>query len=415
MAYPGSVIDLQVQADGTLKDTVSGTLATITRAGSKYGIDPVTGLLGSVGANLLYPEKYPNGGGYWAAIEEARTNYLLNSSLESGSSPLATYWNNDGNNPSLITRTVESSGGADGGKFQRLAMAGIAGSGSAGIMSDQWTGIVATESATFSPYLRESTALVGCGLLIIIYWYKADGTYISLASSAVTPTSSWARYSVTATAPALAAQFRVGVQFTGIDTGDTGVVDVDAVQLEKGAFPTSYIPTTTAAVTRPADVVTFPSTALSATQGTLCVVCGQTPTTSGHVAAMWFQNVDNRYGIDLSGGNFRAVAVGNSTMVAALKARTTGIHSIANAWTVGGNVTAYADGVPGTPLSLTYAMTAPPASFHLGQLGNDSAFWNAPLHRLVAFDSALSDEAVATLSAAILAGIGNPLPYLAQM
>lgn len=73
------------------------------------------------------------------------------------------------------------------------------------------------------------------------------------SATVITPTQEWVRYTITGTAPDTSVRTTFGVMATG------AAVDVYiwGVQLELGAYATSYIPTTTVSVTRNADVVTI--------------------------------------------------------------------------------------------------------------------------------------------------------------
>ena len=83
-----------------------------------------------------------------------------------------------------------------------------------------------------------------------------------------TPTSQWARYTTTVTA----ATGFTAIALRGTSPGGfVGTLAVWGFQVETGAYPTTYIPTTTAAVTRNADVAskTGVSSWIGQTQGTI--------------------------------------------------------------------------------------------------------------------------------------------------
>jgi hypothetical protein len=89
-----------------------------------------------------------------------------------------------------------------------------------------------------------------------------NGTSINIGTDI---TSEWKRFSISETATSTTGRFYVRV----ISIGD--VIEVWGAQLEAGAYPTTYIPTTTAAVTRLADAAskTGVSSLIGQTEGTL--------------------------------------------------------------------------------------------------------------------------------------------------
>jgi hypothetical protein len=87
------------------------------------------------------------------------------------------------------------------------------------------------------------------------------GTYSSLTSSAAPLTNGWWRFSITATTGSEVST--VGqIISNGAGDGTSGIY-LWGAQLEVGSFPTSYIPTTTAAATRAADVASITGTNFS--------------------------------------------------------------------------------------------------------------------------------------------------------
>ncbi len=125
---------------------------------------------------------------------------------------------------------------------------------------------------TFSVWMKAGTLTEGgisvpsaaFGAVLINRVNLATGAVITTtagATTVVTPfANGWYRVSLTATATATASgntQIRpMNGGTTYIGTG-TGTVLIWGAQLEAGSFPTSYIPTTTATVTRSADVASI--------------------------------------------------------------------------------------------------------------------------------------------------------------
>jgi hypothetical protein len=115
-----------------------------------------------------------------------------------------------------------------------------------------------------------------------IYNVNADADIVASTSYyAQINSTDFTRVSVTFTTPAGCTSINV---YTLRDSGVTGTIDVRDAQLETGSVSTSYIPTTTAPVTRAAEIVTMPTSAIgwNTSEGTF--VAKYTP--NGQVAGI---------------------------------------------------------------------------------------------------------------------------------
>lgn len=88
------------------------------------------------------------------------------------------------------------------------------------------------------------------------------GTFTGGSYSITAYPNSWYRITITATTPATTAYLVYNITSGAVGDGTNGVY-VYGAQMEAGAFATSYIPTTSAALTRNADVATMTGTNFS--------------------------------------------------------------------------------------------------------------------------------------------------------
>ncbi len=168
-----------------------------------------------------------------ALIEEARTNLVLHSQDFT-----AGVW--DAVKGASVSSGIDSPDGAN--NACRIAMgAGLGAYG--GILQEIVSPIPSNEM------LAESVWLRGSGTVHI------DTNEYPIGHKKITLTPEWTRYSLTGSN----AVASVEMQFRLLSyPGDTAAsVDIFGAQLERGTFPTSYIPTTTTAVTRSSDIATI--------------------------------------------------------------------------------------------------------------------------------------------------------------
>jgi hypothetical protein len=227
-------------SSGTYFDS-TGTLQTATTNVARFDYNPTT--LAPLG--LL--------------IEEARTNSCLYSrdltniawviaanAVITGDSAVAP----DG----TTTADTITVNGSNNGVFQNIACS-------------------SSTAYTFSLWVKLGTMVAG-DYKIAIY----DNTNAAFIASDIVPTqtpssTAWTRVTYTFTTPATCVSIRVYCFRNGLAAATS--VNVWGMQLEAGAFVTSYVPTTNVALTRAADVATMTGTNFSSwfnqTQGTFYI------------------------------------------------------------------------------------------------------------------------------------------------
>lgn len=210
---------------GTYFDS-SGTLQTATSGTPRFDYDPVT----HVAKGIL--------------IEEARTNLLLRSE------DFSTSWF-----PFNATRTANTTDVTDLRGTNTAVKVVYTGSS-----AQLYQSVTVTEGVSYtgSIWIR-GTGTVRFELM------EAGGSYVAYANSGlVTLTNTWTRVSITGTKAVDG--FPLGF-YLFPSSGTT--LYAWGGQLEQAGFVTSYIPTTTAAVTRAADILSVSSTGwFNATAGT---------------------------------------------------------------------------------------------------------------------------------------------------
>jgi hypothetical protein len=251
-------LDLRFADNKTLTDAASGqNLVTFTRAssGTYVGSD---GLIKTATTDEPRFDHNPTTGeSLGLLVEEQRTNLVLNSEQFNDASWTKT-------NSTITANTIVSPDGSTTGD-SITSNAGILGHVVQNVSQITGTAYTRSTFAKANQYtfcqLRITGAVVGA--ITRAYFNLAAGTVtgaVNCTASIAPAGNGWYRCSITYTTISTAtASPRIYGQVDASDTvGDgTSGIYIWGAQLEAGAFPTSYIPTTTATATRSADVASI--------------------------------------------------------------------------------------------------------------------------------------------------------------
>jgi hypothetical protein len=205
--------------------------------------------------------------------------------------------------------------------------------------------------------------------------------------------------------PANTSSGATGLLIDHINPGDTVDVTVDCLQLEKGAFATSYIPTTTTAVTRNADVVTVPTTGWNTAAGTFIGVMTPSPANYGSVVG-WGASYQSLSLANEMGSYWMVDYVQSGTYHYSSIAPPIGYAVWAGTWNTGGPVLTYMNNIESSRTTDNYVLPVGGLTASTANIGYTygAMTWGAPIQRLIVYNSALSSGNVSTVTSAVQNG-----------
>lgn len=378
----GTAVDLNFAA-GSYAGGSLASMVSVSRAATAFAPN-ANGSLTSFAPNTPRITNL----GLWK--EPTRTNILVHSGD-------ASQWNHFNNGTGTFSVTANSGIAPDGTTTAALATINRSDTASWAAFTPPFQPTVAGYAG--SVYVQASTS---ADVDKEIQFLFKNGTTVAGVTT-LTLTAGWQRVFI----PSSTLDATVGWQFTlgylnatGVPAGQTGPVNfyVWGGQIELGANPTTYIPTTTASATRDTDVVSFSgalATALASSTATLEVTTNQLiqATANTFIAAN---------GVDLLGK--LSTDFGTTSVGAVLSATTTG------AWSATATMSLAWDGTGGEiqlnsgPVSTDATARAPSAPFTMG----DASFIGA-IAQIQVYGTKLP---LAPASSFPITGVTFATPYL---
>lgn len=291
----GIYADLTLNFSGSSKKAwVSNTeidvasAVTVTRSTSPaYGRD-AAGVYVSYAANTLRYDEVLGG----ALIEEGRTNLCLRSSELNNATWIKA---------ADVTITADN----DGGIFSGSTADMVTCSGAGGGQIYQIIGVTASTTYTWSFYAKLGTLAATDYKFALYDVTNAAFIVVNVVPSTLPNSSTWTRVTQTFTTPVGCTSIRAYPLRNGLAI--SGTAYIDHCQLELGSYATSPIPTTTAAVTRNADIIncTLPAALQNLTSYTMAWDGVYNANSTSNQFAVWLSDgtITNQSNLYKTGSN----------------------------------------------------------------------------------------------------------------
>ena len=212
-------------------------------------------------------------------LEPQRTNGIRNSSMVGAvaGSPgtLPTNWTQFFGNG--LTRTVVGTGTENGLPYVDVRFSGTVTTTSTEIVTETSTAISASSGQVWSTsaFIKIVSAPTPPNSYVLKSYYWNGGAYVNESNTSFTPTTTLARYAAVHTVPASTITHTSQAIRANLTNGAAYdfTIRIAAPQMELGAYATTWVPTTTTAVTRIADAAskTGVSSLIGQAEGTLFV------------------------------------------------------------------------------------------------------------------------------------------------
>ena len=289
-------LDLRFVDNKSQIDAVTGQqLVTFTRASSGTFVDSA-GTLQTAATDVPRFDHNPaTGESLGLLVEEQRTNLALNTVLAGGTTP--TSWSLGSANVPTVASSIY--GNSDGG----IALSFATNADRNFII--QTVALAANTTYVFSVLVESFVNITSANSNVLSLNNAPAGSTITGASG---NPAVGQRITTTVAVGATAGnvQIRIGL---GVGSNTTGTIILSRPQLEAGAFPTSYIPTTTAAATRAADVADLISQAIANNIRTLYVEFRSPASGTRGVVSVNDNTANKRVNVLTSGTDPRLVVV----------------------------------------------------------------------------------------------------------